>query len=34
MSALLIKASIHCNTAGIFKGFYKSNGIGNGRENV
>lgn len=28
MSALLIKSSIHCNTAGIFNGFYKSNGIG------
>ena len=28
LSALLIKASIHTNTAGVFKGFYKNDGIG------
>lgn len=28
LSALLIKASIHNNTSGVFKGFHKKNGIG------
>ena len=28
LAPLLIKASIHTNTAGVFKGFYKSDGIG------
>lgn len=28
LSALLIKASIHNNTSGVFKGFHKKNGVG------
>lgn len=28
LAPLLVKASIHTNTAGVFKGFYKKNGIG------
>jgi len=28
LAPLLIKASIHVNTAGVFRGFYKKNGIG------
>jgi adenine-specific DNA-methyltransferase len=28
LAPLLVKASIHCNTSGVFKGFHKKNGIG------
>jgi adenine-specific DNA-methyltransferase len=28
LAALLVKASIHCNTSGVFKGFHKHNGVG------
>jgi adenine-specific DNA-methyltransferase len=28
LAPLLVKASIHTNTAGVFKGFYKKNGVG------
>lgn len=28
MGPLLIQASIHCNTCGVFKGFYKADGVG------
>ena len=28
LAPLLVEASIHCNTSGVFKGFHKKNGIG------